>query len=85
MFGISLHHIVLHMIYTCVTIATRIRTGRPGFDSRKELRIFLFASAFRPVLGPTQPQIQWVPGGLSLGLRRPGREADRSPPSSARD
>jgi hypothetical protein len=27
--------------------------------------------------------IQWVPGALSLGLKRPGREADRSPPSSA--
>jgi hypothetical protein len=27
--------------------------------------------------------IQWVPGALSLGVKRPGREADRSPPSSA--
>jgi hypothetical protein len=25
----------------------------------------------------------WVPGALSLVIKRPGREADRSPPSSA--
>jgi hypothetical protein len=34
-------------------------------------------------LGPTQPPIQWVPGSPSLGVKRPGREADQSPPSSA--
>jgi hypothetical protein len=34
-------------------------------------------------LGPTQPPIQWIPGALSLGVKRPGREADHSPPSSA--
>jgi hypothetical protein len=31
----------------------------------------------------TQPPIQWVPGAISLGVKRPGREADHSPPSSA--
>jgi hypothetical protein len=34
-------------------------------------------------LGPTQAPIQWVPGALSLGLKRSGREDDHSPPSSA--
>jgi hypothetical protein len=34
-------------------------------------------------LEPTQPPIQWVPGVFSLGIKRPGREADHSPPSSA--
>jgi hypothetical protein len=34
-------------------------------------------------LGPTQPRIQWVPGALSLWVKRPGREADHLPPSSA--
>jgi hypothetical protein len=34
-------------------------------------------------LGPTQPPIQWVPGALSLGVKRPGHEADHSPLSSA--
>jgi hypothetical protein len=27
--------------------------------------------------------IQWVPGALSLVVKRPGCEADHSPPSSA--
>jgi hypothetical protein len=34
-------------------------------------------------LGPIQPPIQWVPGVLSLAVKRPGREADHSPQSSA--
>jgi hypothetical protein len=37
----------------------------------------------RPALGPTQPPIQWVPGALSLGVKRPEREADHSSPTSA--
>jgi hypothetical protein len=32
--------------------------------------------------GPAQPPIQWVTGALSLGVKRPGREAGHSPPSS---
>jgi hypothetical protein len=31
----------------------------------------------------TQPPIQWVPGALSAGVKRPGREVDHSPPTSA--
>jgi hypothetical protein len=31
----------------------------------------------------TQPPIQWVPGALSLGVKRQGRETDHSPPTSA--
>jgi hypothetical protein len=33
--------------------------------------------------GPTQPPIQLVTGALSLGVKRPAREADHLPPSSA--
>jgi hypothetical protein len=29
-----------------------------------------------------QPPIKWVPGTLSLDVKLPGREADKSPPSS---
>jgi hypothetical protein len=54
-----------------------------GFDSRQGLVIFLFTTVFRLVLRPTQPPIQWVPGALTLGVKRPGCEADNSPPSSA--
>jgi hypothetical protein len=44
--------------------------------------IFLFDAVSR-ALGPAQPPIKWVPGALSLGVKRPGREADHSSPSSA--
>jgi hypothetical protein len=37
----------------------------------------------RPALGSTQPPIQWVTGGSFPGVKRPGREADHSPPTSA--
>jgi hypothetical protein len=53
------------------------------FDSRRGLGIFLFTTASRTALGPSQPPIQWVPGTLSLGVKRQGHEADHSPPSSA--
>jgi hypothetical protein len=56
---------------------------RVGFESRRGLGIFLFTTASSSVLGPTQPPIQWVPGALSMGVKRPDREADHSPPSSA--
>jgi len=36
----------------------------------------------RPDLGPTQPPIQWVPGALSLRIKRQEREDDHSPQSS---
>jgi hypothetical protein len=36
-----------------------------------------------PNMGPTQPPIEWVPGVLSPDVKRQGREADYSPPSSA--
>jgi hypothetical protein len=35
------------------------------------------------VSGATQHPLQWVQGALSLGIKRPERKADHSPPSSA--
>jgi hypothetical protein len=54
-----------------------------GFDFRRKLGIFLFITASRTALGPMQPPIQRVLGALSLGVKRPGREAGHSSPSSA--
>jgi len=39
---------------------------------------------FRPVLGPTQPPIQCIPGALTPGVKLPGHAADHSPPSGAK-
>jgi hypothetical protein len=47
------------------------------------LGIFLFYTMSILALRPTQAPIQWIAGVLSLGVKRPRREADHSPPSSA--
>jgi hypothetical protein len=59
-----------------------LKLGVLEFDSWRELGILL-TTASRSALGPTQPPIRWVPGALSLGVKRPRREAYHSPPSSA--
>jgi hypothetical protein len=64
----------LIIIIIIIIIALSYGLGDREFESRQGLRIFLFT---------TQPPIQWVQGDLSLGVKRPGREADYSPPSSA--
>jgi hypothetical protein len=69
-------------LVTALLTATGWTIGILGFDSRRGLGIFLFTTAFRTALGPTYP-IHWVPDAFSLGVKRPGREADHSPPSSA--
>jgi hypothetical protein len=53
------------------------------FYSRQGLGIFLFTTASRMALRPTQPPIQWVPEALSQEIKRAGHEADHSPPSSS--
>jgi len=50
---------------------------------RLRVGIFLFTTTPRTALGPTQPPIQWIPGALSLRVKRQGREVDHSPTSSA--
>jgi hypothetical protein len=56
--------------------------GALGFDSRRGQGIFLFTITSRTALGTTQPPIHWVPEAISQGVKRPGHEADHSPPSS---
>jgi hypothetical protein len=73
----------LHSDWKCVPLAVSniphhnfdiflLLAGWPGFDSRHG-ETFLFFTGSRPVLGPTQPPIQWVPG-----VTRPRRVADHS-------
>jgi hypothetical protein len=61
-----------------------LRAGRPRgrTSSPSKGKIFRLSTSSKPVLGPTPPPIQWVPGALSPEVRRPGREADHSPPTS---
>jgi hypothetical protein len=50
-----------------------LRAGRPGDRSSisgRGKRIFPLDSVSRPVLGPSQPPVQWVPWFLSSGLKR---------------
>jgi hypothetical protein len=55
---------------------------RAGFDFRRG-KIFLSSTVSRLALRPTQSPIEWVPGAISSGVKRPGRETDRSPLFSA--
>jgi hypothetical protein len=48
--------------------ATGWMAGVLGFDSRRGLRIFLFTTASRTALGPTQSPIQGVAGLFPWGL-----------------
>jgi hypothetical protein len=60
-----------------VSIGARLRAGRSGFISRrgKSYDIFLFATASRLAVGPTQRRIWWVPGALYPRVKRPVRGA----------
>jgi hypothetical protein len=44
---------------------------------------FLFFAESGSVLRSTQPPMQWIQRDLSAGIKRQGREAEHSPPSSA--
>jgi hypothetical protein len=57
----------------------RVRSSSPS-----RVKSFLFSTSSIQALGPTQPPTQWVPGALSPGVKRPGREFDHSPPTSAK-
>jgi hypothetical protein len=61
-----------------VGIGTRLLAGRLGFDSRQVQEIFLYVTSSIPALKPIQSPIHLVPDA-----KRPGRECDQSPPTSA--
>jgi hypothetical protein len=65
-----------------VSIMTRLRAGRPGFYSWQNK--YFYSSPPHPDRlwgSPSLLSIEYQ--GLFPGLKRPGREADHSPPSSA--
>jgi hypothetical protein len=86
--AISLSRFLSLVQDSLVSIATRLRAGRSGFDPREgQGRVcffFSFAPTSRPALRPTQPPIRWVTSTLSPWVKRPGHEADHSPPSNAK-
>jgi hypothetical protein len=53
------------------------------FDSQQGKDIFLFSIMFSLVLGPTQPPLKWVSGAVAPHIKRPKREADHLPLSTA--
>jgi hypothetical protein len=63
-------------------VGDRLWAGWPGFDSRQELEIFLYSTASSS--GDHLASHPVGPRGSSPGVRRLGREADHSPPSSAK-
>jgi hypothetical protein len=66
-----------------VGIATGYRLDDRGVGVRVPVGSRIFSTSSRLAMRFTQPPIQWVPGVISPGVKRPGREADYSPPASA--
>jgi hypothetical protein len=84
-------YFVIDSVRNLSTNGIRLEGQRKNFgryctrDSNWELDIFsnFQSSHVSHQNAILQPPIQWVPGTLSLGVKRPGREADHSPTSSA--
>jgi hypothetical protein len=66
-----------------VGIATAYGLLRGWISNSGRVKNLLFSTSSRPALGPTQSPIPWVPGPLSPGANREGREADHSPPTNS--
>jgi hypothetical protein len=76
---------LLCYISPCLGYLCRYSDGfsyvRPRFDSGNG-QVFLFYTALRPFLGPTQTLIQWAPRVSFSGVKLQGCEADYSPSSN---
>jgi hypothetical protein len=66
-----------------VSIARGYDLDDQGVRVRVPMGARIFFTSSRQALCPIQHPIQWVPRALSLGVKRPGLEADHSPQSSA--
>jgi hypothetical protein len=49
-----------------------LHAGWPVFDFRQGQEVYLFFTASKPALGPTQPPIEWVQGGSYPGVTAAG-------------
>jgi hypothetical protein len=82
----TLQNILISVFFILSGIAVGIATSYGLDDRGVGVRVMvgsrIFSSPDRPVLRFTQLRIQWVPGALSPGVKRPGREVDHSPPTS---
>jgi hypothetical protein len=74
-----------HQLLVCADDVTFIM-GKPLDPGSIPGSARIFSSPLRPARlcpPPPQPPIHWVSGGSSLGVKRQGRKANHSPPSSA--
>jgi hypothetical protein len=61
---------------------SEIEAGWPRnqvFNSQEGQEIFLFSTASKSALRPTQPPVQWVLGTVFPRVKQPGHEDDHSP------
>jgi hypothetical protein len=70
-------------LYSSVSIATGYGLYDRGVGVRVPEGSRIFSKSSRPALRFTQSPIQWVRGAVFPGVKRPGREVDHSPPTSA--
>jgi hypothetical protein len=80
---------ILITVYYCVASRDSSASAATGYEpsGRNSIpesgKTFRSSTVSRPTLGATQHHIQWVPARPFLSVKRQGREADHSPPSSA--
>jgi hypothetical protein len=81
---VHFHTVTPFLMFTdsAVGIATGYGLDDQGVGVRVPVGLRIFSTSSRPAMRPTQPPIQWIPAALSPGVKRQGREADDSPPTS---
>jgi hypothetical protein len=78
----NIHTYICTLPYTYINLwagRSDVRGSNPAGDRE----FFFYNTVSRTALGSTQTPIQWVPGALSLEVKRPGREGDHSLRSNA--